>query len=698
MAPEQAKGKPVDKRVDIWAFGCVLYEMLTGKRPFGGEDVTDTLAAIVRADPDWSALPVDTPPAVRTVLRRCLEKDRRERLPDIGAARLELKDALKDALKDGRSAAPAAPARVQARRAILPWALFALASLAAVAAAGYAAFMRPPADPRVFKSVVGAPRELSGAPALRLAISPDGLRVAFSAPDASGDTMLWVRSLDNHVAQPLPGTAHGTAPFWSPDSRSIAFIADGKLRRIDASGGPVITLCDATTAPAGAWNRDDVILFSGLRGPLWRVSASGGTPEVVTELNPARGGERIHILPSFLPDGRHFIYTAGAGGSRAIGLFIGSLDSKQTEPLLAAAAHGMYANGYLLFLRDSTLMAQRFDPKTRQLSGEAKPVATDLQINPATGTGAFSASQSGVLVYQSGPAAGTLLVWRDRSGKQLETLGTQAANRDVQLSPDGTRASVTTPPNASAQPDVYIFELDRGGLRKRFTFGGGEDAVWTPDGRRIAFAARRKKALDLFLKNANGDGGEETLLEDSVDKYPLGFTPDGRFLLYYLTTGAASGHVWMLPMSGPRTPRPFNHTKYSETPSEISPDGRWAAYVSDESGRREIYVTSFPDASGKWQVSTSGGDNPRWRRDGKEMFFTSGDRFYVVDVDTTGAQFDSGVVQPLFEVRVPAATLGTRSTFAVSKDGQRFLFNMWDPQAASAPISLFVNWPATLKQ
>jgi Tol biopolymer transport system component len=245
---------------------------------------------------------------------------------------------------------------------------------------------------------------------------------------------------------------------------------------------------------------------------------------------------------------------------------------------------------------------------------------------------------------------------------------------------------------------VYLFELDRGGLRKRFTFGGGEDAVWTPDGRRIAFASRRKKALDLFLKNADGDGGEEALLEDSSDKFPLAFTPDGRFLLYYLTTGAASGHVWMLPISGARTPRPFNHTKYSETPSEISPDGRWAAYVSDESGRREVYVTSFPAASGKWQVSTSGGDNPRWRRDGKELFFTSSDRFYAVAVDTTGAQFDSGVVQPLFEVRVPAATLGTRSTYAVSSDGQRFLFNMWDPQAASGPIALFVNWPATLRQ
>ena len=603
MAPEQAKGKAVDKRADIWAFGCVLYELLTGKRPFAGEDVTDTLAAIVRADPDWPALPPDTPPVIRKLLRRCLEKDRRERLPDIGAARLDLKDARSRAVADAPTVPP--PAR---HAALVPWVLFAIAALAAVAATAFAVLTRPTPDTRVFKSVIVPPSPLSGAPALRLAISPDGRRLAFVAPDAAGTTMLWVRSLDSTVPQPLAGTTNATAPFWSPDSRSIAFISDGKLRRIDAAGGAILALCGALMTPPGTWNRDDVIVFSGLRGPLTRVSASGGEPVAVTELTPGGAG-RTQITPFFLPDGRHFLYTAGTGGSRSVGIYIGSLESKQTRPVLDVASNAQYADGYLLYLRDTTLMAHRFDPDKLELSGDAVQLATDVQVNPATGTGAFSVSQTGVLAYQSGPSSGTLLVWLDRAGKPVGTVGGQAGNRDVQLSPDGKWASVTLPAQGTQQPDVWLFELARDALRKRLTFGGSGsmDGVWSPDGRRLAYASRRGKAMDLFQKNASGLGSEETLLEDETEKYPIGFTPDSRFLLYSVPTGAATGHLWLLPMSGDRKPRPFiPASKGSEVPAEVSPNGRWIAYVSDETGRREVYVTSFPDATGKWQVSTNG--------------------------------------------------------------------------------------------
>jgi Tol biopolymer transport system component/predicted Ser/Thr protein kinase len=693
MAPEQAKGKPLDKRVDIWAFGCVLYEMLTGRRPFDGEDVTDTLAAIVRGDPDWSALPANTPATVRTLLRRCLEKDRRERLPDIGAARLELKEARATDVAEAGVVKPPAAAS-----AVVPWIVAAVAILGAIVAGTYALLTRPAPDTRVFKSVIVPPSPLSGAPALRLAISPDGRRLAFVAPDAAGTTMLWVRPLDSTVPQPLAGTTNARAPFWSPDSRSLAFIADGRLRRIDAAGGPILTICNALDTPPGTWNRDDVIVFSGFRGPLARVYASGGAPVAVTELTPGIG-ERIQHMPFFLPDGRHFLYTAGTGGSRSLGIYVGSLDTKKTVPLLTAGSNAAYANGYLLYLRDTTLMAQRIDPDSLKLSGDPVPVATDVQINTSTGTGAFSVSQTGVLVYQTGPSSGTLLVWHDRAGKQLGSVGTQAGNRDVQLSPDGRWASVTLPNNSTQQPDIWRFDLARG-LSKRLTFGGSGsmDAVWSPDGRRVAYASRPKKVLDIFQRNVSGIGTEELLLEDDVDKYPLGFTRDGKFLLYFVPTGAATGHVWLLPMSGDRKPRPFNHTKDSEVPAEVSPDGRWIAYVSDENGRREVYVTSFPDATGKWQVSTTGGENPRWRSDGKEMFFTAGDRLVAVDVQTTGAQFDVGGLHPLFDVRVPPPALGTRSTYAASQDGQRFLFNMWDPKAAFAPITVVVNWPEVVKK
>ena len=418
----------------------------------------------------------------------------------------------------------------------------------------------------------------------------------------------------------------------------------------------------------------------------------------MTELT-AGIGERIQITPFFLPDGRHFLYTAGSGGSRSLGIYVGSLDSTKTVPLLPAGSNAAYANGYLLYLRDTTLMAQRFDPDRLKLSGDAVPVATDVQINLATGTGAFSVSETGVLVYQTGPSSGTLLVWLDRGGKQVGSVGTQAGYRDVQLSPDGRWASATLPSNTTQQPDVWLFDLARG-LSKRLTFGafGSMDAVWSPDGRRVAYASRHKKAFDIFQRDVSGIGSEQLLLEDEDDKYPLGFTRDGQFLLYVVPTGAATGHIWLLPMTGDRRPRPFNHTKDSETSAEVSPDGRWTAYVSDENGRRQVYVTSFPDATGKWQISTNGGENPRWSRDGKEMFFTAGDRFVAVDVETAGAQFDSGALRPLFDVRVPSPALGTRSTYAVSPDGQRFLLNMWDPKDAFRPITVVVNWPAEIKK
>jgi WD40 repeat protein len=522
--------------------------------------------------------------------------------------------------------------------------------------------------------------------------------VAYTVTDTNGTPGVWLRPLHSPTAKFLAPANAATILFWSPDSRSLAFIADGKLRRIDASGGPILTLCNALDTPPGTWNRDDVIVFSGLRGPLARVPASVGSPVALTELTPGIG-ERIQITPFFLPDGRHFLYTAGTGGSRSIGIYVGSLDSKKTVPLLSVGSNAAYANGYLLYLRDTTLMAQRFDPDSLKLSGDIIPVATDVQINTSTGTGAFSVSQAGVLVYQTGPSSGTLLVWHDRAGKQLGSLGTQTGNRDVRLSPDGRWASVTLPSNSTQQLDIWLFDVARG-LSKRLTFGhsGSMDAVWSPDGRRVAYASRPKKALDIFQRNVSGIGTEELLLEDDADKYPLGFTRDGKFLLYFVPTGAATGHLWLLPMSGDRKPRPFNHTKDSEIPAEVSPDGRWIAYVSDENGRREIYVTSFPDATGKWQVSTTGGDNPRWRNDGKEMFFTASDRFVAVDVETTGAQFDVGVLRPLFNVRVPPPALGTRSTYAVSPDGQRFLINMWDPKAAFAPITVVVNWPEALKK
>jgi len=700
MAPEQARGKPLDKRVDVWAFGCLLYEMLTARRAFAGEDVTDTLAAIVRADPDWSALPADTPPAIRTLLRRCLEKDRRERLPDMGAARLELKDVRTGARQTGsgsgsHAASVPAPGRAHAW---LPWVVAAAAI--AFASINYGVSSRTTPDAPPAKLSIVPPSALTVAPALRFNVSPDGRQLAFVAPDTSGNTMLWVRRLDSDTAQPLAGTARASAPFWSPDSRSIAFIASGKLRRIDAAGGPVVTISNAIDGPPGTWSREDEIVFSGFRGPLTalaRVSARGpGQPRPLTSLGSSTGN--IQILPSFLPDGRHFLYTTSTRGPSLAGIYVGSIDGG-ADLLLEGVAHAIYASGYLLFLRDTTLLAQPFDPDARKLSGTAVPLATDIQINGATGTGAFSVSQNGVLVYQAGPSSGTRLIWVDRSGKPVGGLGDRSGYQDVRLSPDGRTVSVTLSEERGLRSDVYLFDLVRG-VAPRLTFGARPslDGVWTPNGRLVYAAQRSKLTHDLFQRAATGSGQEETVYVDDADKYPLCVTPDGKFLLYEVPNGAATGHAWLLPLSGDRTPRPFNQSMESEVPAEVSPNGRWVAFVGADQGRRDVFVTSFPDATGRWQVSIDGGETPHWSADGKSLYFIAPDGLYAATAATTGAQFSNERPQRLFDVRVPTPALGTRSTYAVSNDGSRFLVNMWDPKAPVTPLTVVLNWPSTIRR
>ncbi|HET7697114.1 MAG TPA: protein kinase [Vicinamibacterales bacterium] len=692
MAPEQAKGKPIDKRVDIWAFGCVLFETLTGRKPFDGDDVTDVLAAIVRADPDWTALPPDTPAPLRTLLRRCLHKDRHDRLPDIGAARLELQE-----LRAGSiPTRPASSAPDRTRSAVLPWALAALVSIAAIAGAAYTIATRPAPDARVYRAAIVPHAALTGAPAIRMKLSPDGRLLAYVAPDQNGRAMLWVRPLDGGAERPIPGTANAAAPFWSADSRWIAFITDGKLKKADLGTGAVISICDAIGAPLGSWSREDVILFTGPAGAIARVSASGGQPVDVTRLAE---GQQTQIAPHFLPDGRHFIYSVTTAGSRDPGVYLTSLDGGQPVKLLDVSTNVAYANGHLLFMREATLMAQPFDARSRSLSGDAVPLAESVQTNPATGTGAFSVSDNGVLVYQTGNFGGTQMAWFDRGGKVLDTIGESKWYRDVQLSPDGGTASMTIM-GPGAQSDIWLFDTARTLLRK-FTFNeAAASAVWTPDGRGIVYAARRSDTpgpRDIYRKAVTGTGAAELLLQDGLDKLPLAVARDGT-VIYRIATSALAGELWLLPATGDRKPRSFEPGVRTFSAAALSPDDRWLAYAVNESGRRDVFVTPFPSHTGKWQVSTDGGDTPAWRKDGKELFFTSNDRLMAVDVTTTGPQFEAGVVRPLFTVRMPAAGLGTRSTFAATPDGGKFLVNTWDADTAIAPVTLVVNWPEALKK
>jgi Tol biopolymer transport system component len=694
MAPEQAKGKPVDKRADIWAFGCVVYEMLTATRAFGGEDVTDTLAAIVRGDPDWSRLPRETPESVRTLLRRCLEKDPRERLPDIGAARLELKDAIHGSVAPVSSVPPAAP-----RRPILPWVMAFLGILAAFLTAIGAVVRdsaRPLPETRAYKSAIVPPAALTGAPVRRMQISPDGLRLAFVAPDASSQTMLWVRPLEGAQAQPLRGTEGAGAPFWSPDSRWIAFQADGKLKKVEATGGTVTTIGDATETPPGTWNRDNVILTTGAGNVIVRQSASGG-PQVPVTVRGSGTVERIHITPFFLPDGRHFVYATSRLDAAASAIYVGSIDSSESTHLLDGGVP-QYANGHLLFLRGTILMAQRFDPDRLALSGEAVPLAEDVQINTATGTGAFSVSQAGELVFQVGASAGSRLTWFDRAGKVLGAVGDVGPYADVQLSPDG-RWATATKVATEGRPDVWLVDVARSQPR-RFTIdsSGGFAAIWRPDSTRVVYGVRRPDSLD-FVEQAIDGTGVRTLFSSGRDKYPIGLSPDGSVLLYLIRTGATRGRLWTLHFPDRTSRQLFPDSDPAQQAAEISPNGRWIAYTAVmDTGVSGVYVASFPDGTARREIPSRDAASPHWRRDGRELFFTAAGRLMAVDVDTSGASLDAGVPHALFEASVPAAALGMRSTYAPTPDGQKFLFNTWDARNAVTPITLVVNWMRTLRQ
>jgi len=530
--------------------------------------------------------------------------------------------------------------------------------------------------------------------------------------EAGGVTRLWVQSLDELSAQLLAGTEGAIVPFWSPDSRFIGFKVEDKLKSIDAAGGTPLLLVDGYGGTGGAtWNRDGVILFAafGDGNPIRRISASGGAPSRATTLSVDRGETR-HSFPFFLPDGRHFLYLAigskTAGPNSPNGIYVAAVDSNERKLIVPGGSMAMYAQGHLFFLREQTLMAQPFNVESLELTGEAVPIAERVIIGGQTGTaGGFSVSETGTLAYQTGSAevggqgAATQLVWFDRSGKQIGVLGDRARSGDLELAPDGRRVAVSLFDPVQRVRDIWLLDVARG-LRTRFTFDAAEElaSVWSPDGSRVVFNSRRKGHLDLYQKASSGAGTEEELLADDLDKHPVDWSPDGRFILFAVAGPKTGADLWVLPLFGDRKPLPFLQTPFNESPGQFSPDGRWIAYSSNESGRYEVYVTPFPGPGGKWQVSTAGGDWPRWGRDGKEIFYLAPgfDRLMAAAVNGGASAFEVGDVRPLFDTG--GATPNQAWMYDISPDGQRFLVNTLAEEAASAPITLVVNWPALLKK
>ena len=699
MAPEQAKGRPADRRSDIWAFGCVLYEMLTGRRAFQGEDVSDTLAAILRGEPDWSVLPAATPEPVRRLLRRCLAKDRRTRLPDVAAGVLDIDDAL------------TAPLEIPARAVSSSWTgrrlawIVALVLLVISVALAVIHFREaaPAEGPTTRFSVVTPPAR--GNPN-NIAVSPDGRFLTFTGFDENGKRALWLRPLNALVSRALPGTDDGLIPFWSPDSRFIGFFAEGKLKKIDVLGGPSQTLCDAGAPnPGGTWNREGTILFGGSDG-IYRVSAAGGIPSRLTALDPVQR-EIMHNLPDFLPDGRHFLYQARSSQPEHNGIYLGSLDSKQTSFIVLSETKGEYvAPGFVLFVRDSTLMAQPFDQRRLELTGEPFPVVERVSYNPANGQSAFSASAAGVLTYRAS-AAGEVsrLEWVDRTGKQTGVVGDPWTYGDIELSPDGRTAAVSLRDPVKGTFDEWLVELSRG-IRTRFTFDPSAEfgGKWSPSGDRIAFLKDGESA-GIYVKPSSGAGNAQLMIESNRTLYPDSWSPDGRFLLYEIDDPKTTWDLWIQPTSGSGKPWPLVQSEFRQEYGRFSPDGRWIAYRSTESGRSEVYVTPFVQPGGaqgtsvtpgaKWQISTAGGTQPRWRRDGRELFYLGLDnRLMAAEVSGEVTGFKVGAVRPLFVTR-PALS---DYTYDVSADGQRFLVDNVVEQPGSESITLILNWTTELRK
>jgi eukaryotic-like serine/threonine-protein kinase len=705
MSPEQAKGREADKRSDVWAFGCVLYEMLTGKRAFEGEDVTDVLVAVLSKDPDWGALRSEVSSGLRALIRGCLEKDRRKRVADISTATF----VLDEHTHLGRSAETVDSNPLGVRHGRLVWATALLIGTTLALATAIAVVFRPTAQgASAIRFAMDPPKgwtfglspNLTGGFRV-FALSADGRQLAFVARDAAGQALLWVRSLDRLDAQPLKGTEGASSPFWSPDGRFLGFFADGKLKKIDVTGGPAVTLCAAPDNRGGTWNGEDVILFSqGTNAPLQRVSASGGTPKPATELGQ---GDLGHARPSFLPDGRHYLYVSPGPIGTVRPIYLGSLDSPQRTRLLESTVGDVvFSANHLLFMRDTTLMAQPFNVRDLTVEGEAVPIAENLK--GVGNVSVFTASPNGILVFGGGvESVQSQLTWFDRAGKAIAPLGEAAQYWDVELSPDGNRVAVEIDDPTRRTGDIWIYDVVRG-IRTRFTFDPGDDVrpLWSPDRAHIAFVSRRGRdgnVYQLFQKPSSGGGSEEKVFE-SPDTLGLdAWSPDGAILFLNLADASdPSGtgrDLWTVPLSGDRRAKPLLRQPGVQRRAQPSPDGRWLAYESDESGQSEIYVTRYPEADAKWQVSTAGGSYPRWRADGREIFYVASDvRLMVADVTSQGTSLAVGAVHAVMQMHLPRTTGGY--PYAVTPDGQKYLVNTLVEDTLSDPLNVVVNWASGL--
>jgi Tol biopolymer transport system component len=706
MSPEQVEGKEADARSDIFALGAVLYEMATGKRAFEGKSAASAMAAVLERDPaPISSLQPTSPPALDLVVKTCLEKDIDQRFQSAHDVALQLRWLAQAPQAAGASTSAAAPVAAKQKQPLLAWGV---AALALVAAMGLGIFhFASLKAPRVLRAQILAPEKFTfnfaGDTAGPPVLSPDGTRMVFSAI-VDRKSRLYIRSVDSISMQALAGTEDATFPFWSPDGRSLGFFANGKLKRIEISGGPAVTLCEAPIGRGGSWARTGVILFTGdYTAPLSQVSANGGTPVAITKLE---GNYTTHRWPWFLPDGQHFLYLAANHKDPEgpdTGVFVASLDGKENRLLLRTTSSAIYVSGYLLFSRESALVSQAFDASSRELKGEPVVIGDNARVDKTVWRGTFTASDNGTLLYQPGStASGLEMTWFDRNGRATPSQMPPDSYREVQISHDGKKLALSIgQPSAS----LWIYDIARN-TKTRLTFGNENfrNFAWSPDGSEIAYTitlGRLGARTAIRSKPSSGAGEEKKLVEESEERPALcDWSSDGRYLIY--RTGVenvgAGTKLWVLPLFGDHKPFPFTTGPGNQGLAQFSPDGRWVVYASNETSRYEVYVAPFPPTGAKWVVSTGGGLVPRWRRDGTEIFYfdLAAAHLMSATVRSTKAGFEAGDIHQLFVVNNISPDVESQQ-YAATPDGQRFII-MTTGEVGSSPPVLVQNWTEELKK
>ena len=691
MAPEQLEGAEADARTDIFALGAVIYEMATGRKAFAGKSHASLISAIMTAEPaPISVVQPLAPPALDHVVRTCLAKDPDARWQTAHDVLVELKWIT----EAGSQAGIAEPAATRRGRRELLLLLFASVVSLAFLVLAFLHFREKPAEVHAVKFTVPMPDKVILGLADYPVVSPDGRRMVIGGTTAEGKNLLWIHSLDTLGTEPLAGADGADLPFWSPDSRSVAFsvgLIGGRtsLKKIDLSGGPAQTICELPNGiVAGAWNQDGVILFGNTASPLVRVTADGGTPQPVTELNKSRH-ETGHMWPHFLPDGRHFLYLAQSADAGETGIFSGSLDSRETQLVVRAASSVAYVPpGYLIYSNQRTVLAQRFDAKSLRVTGGPFPIAEQAGTFGFFPGAEFSSSENGVLAYIMGSSGRVQLAWHDRDGRRLGSIGEPGLYPQIALSPDEKRLAVQR--TEADETNLWILELGSG-IFSRLTFNpaGDVNPQWSPDGRELLFSSIRNGYQDLYRKPLGG-GEEELVYQSPEDKGPFYWSKDG----WILFGGAANG-FFRIPLAGERKPLMALKSDFLVDMAVVSHDGRWVAYESPESGRVEIYVAAYPSFTGKRQVSIAGGCQPLWRRDGRELFYLTLDsKLEAVDV-RSGAILDTSTPHTLF--RAPVTVNPNAGEYCVTGDGKRFIFREPVGETA-APVTVVLNWTAGLKR